>query len=101
MFSFPLILDRVQPEVKLKLSNAETYSKMRLKLVPNYNYDPHSEASAQRDNMGMSLGINILTELFCHGSDTQYRCFCVCVLQELTALVALNPSHWLLQRKQK
>ncbi|XP_068179302.1 neurobeachin-like protein 2 isoform X1 [Antennarius striatus] len=43
---------RVQPEVKLKLSIAETYSKMRLKLVPNYNYDPHSEASAQRDNMG-------------------------------------------------
>lgn len=44
---------RVQPEVKWNLSNAETYSKMRLKLVPNYNYDPHSEASALRDNMGM------------------------------------------------
>ncbi|KAM9310767.1 neurobeachin-like protein 2 isoform 2-T2 [Pholidichthys leucotaenia] len=44
--------NRVQPEVKWKLSNAETYSKMRLKLVPNYNYDPHTEASAQRDNMG-------------------------------------------------
>lgn len=43
---------RVQPEVKLKLSGAETYSKMRLKLVPNYNYDSHSDASAQRDNMG-------------------------------------------------
>lgn len=41
--------------MKLKLSNAETYSKMRLKLVPNHNYDPHSEASALRDNMGMSL----------------------------------------------
>uniref|UniRef100_A0A8C5EJZ1 Neurobeachin-like protein 2 n=1 Tax=Gouania willdenowi TaxID=441366 RepID=A0A8C5EJZ1_GOUWI len=40
------------PEVKWKLSGAETYSKMRLKLVPNYNYDPHTEASAQRDNMG-------------------------------------------------
>lgn len=26
---------------------------MRLKLVPNYNYDSHSDASAQRDNMGM------------------------------------------------
>lgn len=48
-----LMIDRVQPEVKLKLSNAETYSKMRLKLVPNYNYNPHSDASAQRDNMGM------------------------------------------------
>uniref|UniRef100_A0A665U7R1 Neurobeachin-like protein 2 n=1 Tax=Echeneis naucrates TaxID=173247 RepID=A0A665U7R1_ECHNA len=44
--------NRVQPAVKWKLSNAETYSKMRLKLVPNYNYDPHSEASALRDNMG-------------------------------------------------
>ncbi|XP_040021146.2 neurobeachin-like protein 2 isoform X1 [Gasterosteus aculeatus] len=44
--------NKVQPEVKLKLSNAETYSKMRLKLVPNHNYDPHSEASALRDNMG-------------------------------------------------
>ncbi|XP_047454573.1 neurobeachin-like protein 2 isoform X2 [Mugil cephalus] len=44
--------DRIQPEVKWKLSSAETYSKMRLKLMPNYNYDPHSEASALRDNMG-------------------------------------------------
>uniref|UniRef100_A0A8P4K618 Neurobeachin-like protein 2 n=1 Tax=Dicentrarchus labrax TaxID=13489 RepID=A0A8P4K618_DICLA len=44
--------NRVQPEVKLKLSGAETYSKMRLKLVPNHNYDPHGDASAQRDNMG-------------------------------------------------
>ncbi|KAM9851975.1 neurobeachin-like protein 2 [Aulostomus maculatus] len=43
---------KVQPEVKWKLSSAETYSKMRLKLVPNYHYDPHSEASALRDNMG-------------------------------------------------
>ncbi|KAK2844496.1 hypothetical protein Q5P01_011155 [Channa striata] len=44
--------NKVQPEVKWKLSGAETYSKMRLKLVPNYNYDSHSEASALRDNMG-------------------------------------------------
>ncbi|XP_052000288.1 neurobeachin-like protein 2 [Xyrauchen texanus] len=43
---------RVQPEVKWKLSSAETYSKMRLKLVPNYNFDSHTEASALRDNMG-------------------------------------------------
>lgn len=48
-----LMLDvRVQPEVKWKLSSAETYSKMRLKLVPNNDYHPQSEASAQRDNMG-------------------------------------------------
>uniref|UniRef100_A0A669DUS8 Neurobeachin-like protein 2 n=1 Tax=Oreochromis niloticus TaxID=8128 RepID=A0A669DUS8_ORENI len=43
-------------DIKWKLSNAETYSKMRLKLVPNYNYDPHSEASALRDNMGIPRG---------------------------------------------
>ncbi|XP_053569691.1 neurobeachin-like protein 2 isoform X2 [Bombina bombina] len=35
-----------------KLSSAETYSRMRLKLVPNYNFDPHTEASALRDNLG-------------------------------------------------
>uniref|UniRef100_A0A671PI41 Neurobeachin-like protein 2 n=1 Tax=Sinocyclocheilus anshuiensis TaxID=1608454 RepID=A0A671PI41_9TELE len=40
------------PEVKWKLSSAETYSKMRLKLVPNYSFDSHSDASALRDNMG-------------------------------------------------
>lgn len=43
---------RLQLEVKWKLSSAETYSKMRRKLVPNHDYDPHSEASALRDNMG-------------------------------------------------
>ncbi|XP_055065658.2 neurobeachin-like protein 2 isoform X2 [Misgurnus anguillicaudatus] len=43
---------RVQPEVRWKLSSAETYSKMRLKLVPNYNFDSHADASALRDNMG-------------------------------------------------
>uniref|UniRef100_A0A8D2Q5N4 Neurobeachin-like protein 2 n=1 Tax=Varanus komodoensis TaxID=61221 RepID=A0A8D2Q5N4_VARKO len=35
-----------------KLSGAETYSRMRLKLVPNYNFDRHVEASALRDNLG-------------------------------------------------
>ncbi|XP_076826894.1 neurobeachin-like protein 2 isoform X2 [Brachyhypopomus gauderio] len=44
--------NRDQAEVKWKLSSAETYSKMRLKLVPNYNFSQHSEASALRDNMG-------------------------------------------------
>ncbi|XP_030227032.1 neurobeachin-like protein 2 isoform X1 [Gadus morhua] len=43
---------KVQPQINWKLSSAETYSKMRLKLVPNYNHDTHSEASALRDNMG-------------------------------------------------
>uniref|UniRef100_A0A7N5ZWP4 Neurobeachin-like protein 2 n=1 Tax=Anabas testudineus TaxID=64144 RepID=A0A7N5ZWP4_ANATE len=45
--------NKIQPEVKWKLSSAETYSKMRLKLVPNYNYDAHTEPSALRDNMGV------------------------------------------------
>ncbi|KAG2465108.1 NBEL2 protein, partial [Polypterus senegalus] len=44
--------ERPQLEMKLKLSSAETYSKMRLKLVPNYNFDSHADASALRDNMG-------------------------------------------------
>ncbi|CAL8247132.1 unnamed protein product [Lota lota] len=54
---------KVQPEVKWKLSSAETYSKMRLKLVPNYNHDTHSEASALRDNMGADSphGSDLLT----------------------------------------
>ncbi|KAM4026728.1 neurobeachin-like protein 2 isoform 3-T3 [Anomaloglossus baeobatrachus] len=43
-------------EVRWKLSSAETYSRMRLKLVPNYQFDPHSEASALRDNLGTDPG---------------------------------------------
>uniref|UniRef100_A0A8C2FWK1 Neurobeachin-like 2 n=1 Tax=Cyprinus carpio TaxID=7962 RepID=A0A8C2FWK1_CYPCA len=43
---------QLKTSVKWKLSSAETYSKMRLKLVPNYNFDSHSDASALRDNMG-------------------------------------------------
>ncbi|NXB55189.1 NBEL2 protein, partial [Struthidea cinerea] len=44
--------DRNPPEVRWKLSSAETYSRMRLKLVPNLNFDQHLEASALRDNLG-------------------------------------------------
>ncbi|XP_068101120.1 neurobeachin-like protein 1 isoform X2 [Hyperolius riggenbachi] len=36
-----------------KLSNVENYSRMRLKLVQNNNFDPHSEASNLRDNLGV------------------------------------------------
>lgn len=43
---------RNPPEVRWKLSSAETYSRMRLKLVPNLNFDQHLEASALRDNLG-------------------------------------------------
>ncbi|XP_060638681.2 neurobeachin-like protein 2 [Anolis sagrei] len=44
--------NRNPPEMHWKLSSAETYSRMRLKLVPNYNFDRHAEASALRDNLG-------------------------------------------------
>ncbi|KAM4705340.1 neurobeachin-like protein 2 [Rhinophrynus dorsalis] len=44
--------DQNPVEMKWKLSSAETYSRMRLKLVPNYSFDAHSEASALRDNLG-------------------------------------------------
>ncbi|XP_075685908.1 neurobeachin-like protein 1 isoform X3 [Rhinoderma darwinii] len=36
-----------------KLSNVENYSRMRLKLVQNNNFDPQLEASNLRDNLGV------------------------------------------------
>ncbi|XP_029462161.1 neurobeachin-like protein 1 isoform X2 [Rhinatrema bivittatum] len=36
-----------------KLSSVENYSRMRLKLVQNYNFDSHLDASALRDNIGV------------------------------------------------
>jgi len=35
-----------------RVSSAENFSRMRLKLVRSYNFDPHREASALRDNLG-------------------------------------------------
>ncbi|XP_060018110.1 neurobeachin-like protein 2 isoform X5 [Lagenorhynchus albirostris] len=43
---------RDPPTPRWKLSSAETYSRMRLKLVPNHHFNPHLEASALRDNLG-------------------------------------------------
>ncbi|XP_076985630.1 neurobeachin-like protein 2 [Tamandua tetradactyla] len=43
---------RDPPTPRWKLSSAETYSRMRLKLIPNHHFDPHLEASALRDNLG-------------------------------------------------
>lgn len=34
-----------------KLSNAENFSRMRLKLTQNYNFDLHEDASRLRDNL--------------------------------------------------
>lgn len=45
-------LDRLQGKRHWRLSSVENYSRMRLKLVPNYSFDPHREASALRDNLG-------------------------------------------------
>ncbi|KAJ0009506.1 hypothetical protein NQD34_001208 [Periophthalmus magnuspinnatus] len=45
--------DRQQDEMHWRVSSAENYSRMRLKLVRNYNFDPHKEASALRDNLGV------------------------------------------------
>ncbi|XP_067349898.1 neurobeachin-like protein 1 isoform X7 [Channa argus] len=45
--------DRQQDDMHWRLSSAENFSRMRLKLVRNYNFDPHKEASALRDNLGV------------------------------------------------
>ncbi|XP_062978473.1 neurobeachin-like protein 2 isoform X1 [Elgaria multicarinata webbii] len=55
--------DRDPPEIQWKLSSAETYSRMRLKLVPNYNFDRHVEASALRDNLGADYLHNLAESL--------------------------------------
>ncbi|KAL4217498.1 Neurobeachin-like protein 1 [Mactra antiquata] len=36
-----------------KLSNQENFSRMKVKLIQNYNFDLHKEASLLRDNMGV------------------------------------------------
>ncbi|XP_076158955.1 neurobeachin-like protein 1 [Alosa pseudoharengus] len=45
--------DSQQCELQWRLSSAENFSRMRLKLVRNYNFDLHREASALRDNLGV------------------------------------------------
>eukprot|EP00061_Rhincodon_typus_P015900 g43839.t1 len=44
-----------------KLSSVENYSRMRLKLVQDYNFDPHTNASALRDNLGKAEPFCIYT----------------------------------------
>uniref|UniRef100_A0A8C0JCF0 Neurobeachin-like protein 2 n=1 Tax=Chelonoidis abingdonii TaxID=106734 RepID=A0A8C0JCF0_CHEAB len=55
--------DRNPSEIHWKLSSAETYSRMRLKLVPNYHFDLHVEASALRDNLGADHSHNLVEPL--------------------------------------
>ncbi|XP_076450797.1 neurobeachin-like protein 1 [Babylonia areolata] len=38
--------------VHWKLSNQENFSRMRVKMIPNFTFDPHHDASQQRDNLG-------------------------------------------------
>uniref|UniRef100_A0A8C0F8H5 Neurobeachin-like protein 2 n=1 Tax=Bubo bubo TaxID=30461 RepID=A0A8C0F8H5_BUBBB len=45
------ILDFLHP-IHWKLSNVENFSRMRLKLVQNYNFNSHQDASDLRDNLG-------------------------------------------------
>ncbi|XP_042558754.1 LOW QUALITY PROTEIN: neurobeachin-like protein 1 [Clupea harengus] len=45
--------DSQQSELHWRLSSAENYSRMRLKLVRSATFDPHREASALRDNLGV------------------------------------------------
>ncbi|XP_010218713.1 PREDICTED: neurobeachin-like protein 1 [Tinamus guttatus] len=45
--------EKKQHPVHWKLSNVENYSRMRLKLVQNYNFNSHQDASDLRDNLGV------------------------------------------------
>ncbi|XP_069377494.1 neurobeachin-like protein 1 isoform X2 [Paralichthys olivaceus] len=45
--------ERQQDEMHWRVSSAENFSRMRLKLVRSYNFDSHREASALRDNLGV------------------------------------------------
>lgn len=47
-----IVINRQQSEMHWRVSTAENYSRMRLKLTRNYNFDSHREASALRDNLG-------------------------------------------------
>ncbi|ELT90958.1 hypothetical protein CAPTEDRAFT_18825 [Capitella teleta] len=58
-----------------KLSSLENSHRMRPKLIPNYNYDPHLEASALRDNIGSEneskdlLSLAFAKEALCRDED--------------------------------
>lgn len=49
---FIVNVSRKQNRIHWKLANVENYSRMRLKLVPNYKFNTHEDASALRDNLG-------------------------------------------------
>lgn len=49
---YELFFPRKQRPVHWKLSSVENFSRMRLKLVQNYNFNSHQDASDLRDNLG-------------------------------------------------
>uniref|UniRef100_A0A8C3MD63 Neurobeachin like 1 n=1 Tax=Geospiza parvula TaxID=87175 RepID=A0A8C3MD63_GEOPR len=51
-------LPKLRP-VHWKLSNVENFSRMRLKLVQNYNFNSHQDASDLRDNLGKVLLLDL------------------------------------------
>ena len=48
---------RKPQETRWKLSNVENFSRMRMKLTQNYNFDNHEEASNLRDNISTQVVI--------------------------------------------
>jgi hypothetical protein len=50
--NFLFLLFRSTTERHWILSQHENYSRMRLKLCPNYHFDNHQNASNLRDNAG-------------------------------------------------
>lgn len=53
---------REQRPIHWKLSNVENFSRMKLKLVQNYNFNSHQDASDLRDNLG-KVGLCLLFHL--------------------------------------
>ncbi|KAK3582874.1 hypothetical protein CHS0354_012486 [Potamilus streckersoni] len=45
--------ERCPGEIRWKLSNQENFSRMKVRLIQNYNFDSHLEASRLRDNLGV------------------------------------------------
>ena len=58
-----------------KLSNQENFSRMKVKMIPNYTFDPHLDASQQRDNMGIACVCVLVV------------CVCVCALMRVCVCV--------------
>uniref|UniRef100_A0A803W0N7 Neurobeachin-like protein 2 n=1 Tax=Ficedula albicollis TaxID=59894 RepID=A0A803W0N7_FICAL len=55
--------ERKHRPVHWKLSNVENFSRMRLKLVQNYNFNSHQDASDLRDNLGKPSSESLLLEV--------------------------------------